>query len=60
MVMVLAAVADVGPGGACDADEVETAVPEETLVFGRDDGVDEGWREVVVANRAAFFAGAIE
>ena len=57
---MIAAVADVGPGGAGNADEVETAVLEETLVFGGDNGVDQRWWEVVVANRAALFAGAIE
>ena len=54
--VVVAGVAEVGPGRADDADEVEAAVFEEALVFGGDDRVDQVGRDVVVADRAALFA----
>ena len=41
------------PRGTKDPDEVETRVLEESLVFRRQDGVDQGRRQVVVAHGAA-------
>ncbi len=58
--IVVAGVAQVGPCCADDANEVEAAMLEVALVFGGDDRVDERGRNVVVANRAAFFAKRIE
>ncbi len=58
--IVLAGVAEVGPGGAEDADEVETTVVEEALVFGGENGMDEIGGKVVVTDGAAFLACAVE
>src|SRR5262249_1186032 len=58
--VVIAAMAEIGPGGTSDADEVKAAMLEEALVLGGDDGVDQYGRNVFVTDGATLFAGAVE
>src|ERR1700733_5619831 len=58
--IVVARVAQIGPRGADDANEVEAAMLEIAFVFGGNDRVDERRRNIVVANGTAFFAKRIE
>src|ERR1700676_929180 len=58
--IVLAGMANVGPGGAGDADEVESAMLEKAFVFGGENGMNQGRRQIVVAGGAAFVSRAIK
>src|SRR5580704_5923299 len=58
--IVVTRVAQVGPRGADDANEVEAAVLEIAFVFGGNDRVDERRWDVVVANGTAFLTERIE
>jgi len=65
MVMVLApckvgAVAQVVPGCAEDADEVESRMLEEALVLRGEDRVDQDGRNIFVADRAALLSGTVK
>src|SRR5207244_12946307 len=46
----LAAVPEVRPRGAPNADKIKASVLEESLVLGGKNGVHQGYRQVVVAN----------
>src|SRR5216684_1702035 len=55
-----AGVAQVSPGGAGDAQEVEAAMLEKALVLRGENGVHEKRGEIVVADGAALLARAVE
>src|SRR5258708_32789602 len=57
---MIAGVAQVRPSGARDAHEVEAAMLEEALVLGGQNGVDEKRGEIVIADRPALLARAVE
>ena len=52
--------AQIGPRGPEDADEIEAWMFEEALVFGGENRLDQGWREIFVAHRASLIALAVE
>jgi len=52
--------ANVRPGRAEDANEVETGMLKKALVFRGKDGLHEKGRQIFIAHGAALFSGAVE
>lgn len=58
--LLIAAPADIHPGGTEDTDGVETGVLKEALILSREDGVAEDHRNVFVADYSLLLAGSVE